>query len=237
MAATQVQLKPNVFLTLDDVKEWLGLTSQMCTANPGLENKLARLLNSVTDMAERHLNGPIKTRSIPAEFHDGDSSNTIMPDYWPVREIASIYVDFNRQFSQPTLIQKTNYILRGAPDPTFPNQVRGSDIVLRDDNETSIVGRIFTGSTVGSIKMAYTAGWGADQNEIPADLTQAILMGIEYYYRKQDSKDIGVKSKTVNGQSITFVQGLPLEVMSILNMYVDYTLGRNNRPQTNTFTL
>lgn len=237
MTAIKVELKPNVFLSLDDVKEWLGITPQMCTASPGLENKLARLLNSVTDMAERHINGPIKTRSMPAEFHDGDSSNTIIPDYWPVREVNEIYVDFNRTFTAPTLIPKSNYILRGAPDPTFPNQVRGSDIVLRDDNDNSIVGRIFTGSVVGSIKMSYTAGWGADQSEIPGDITQAILMGIEYYYRKQDSKDIGVKSKSVNGQSITFVQGLPQEVKDILDTYVDYTLGRNNRPQTNTFTL
>ena len=237
MAATQVQLKPNVFLSLDDVKDWLGITQAMVDKDSTLDNRLARLLNSMTDMAERHIHGPIKTRSIPAEFHDGDSSNTIIPDFWPVRDVGSIYVDFNRAFTAPTLVEKSNYILRGAPDPTFPNQVRGSDIVLRDDNDTSIVGRIFTGSTVGSIKIAYTAGWGADQTEIPADLINAILLGVEYYYRKRDSKDLGVKSKSVNGQSISFTQGLPKEVTDILDTYTDYTLGRNNRPQTNTFTL
>ncbi len=237
MALTTITAKSNVFLTLEDVRDWLKIPADATTKDPNINNRLQRIINQVTDMAERYVQGPIKTREIPEEFHDGDSSNTIVPDFYPVRTITAIHVDFNRAFTTPTLIDPSNYILRGAPDSTFPSQVRGTDIVLRDDNSNSIIGRIFTGSTAGSIKLQYTAGWGADQSELPGDLVSAILMGIEFYYMLRESRDLNVKGKSVNGQSISRVQGLPKEVTDILDTYVDHTFGRNNMMQKNTFVL
>lgn len=237
MPPTTVTLKDNVFLTMDDVQDWLGLSTEACEKDGGrLMRKLTRIMNSITDMAERYVEGPIKTRTY-TEFRDGDSSNTIIPQYYPIREVVEIRVDFNRAFPDTSIVPAGNWIIRGPADPTFPQQMRGTDIVLRDDNDTSIVGRIFTGSTVGSIKLTYTAGWGRDQTEIPSDMIMAMLMAVEYYYRLEDSKDLNVRSKSVNGQSISRIQGLPKEVTDILDTYVDYTLGFNNRPQTNTFTL
>ena len=236
MGLTTVVLKDNVFLTLDDVKDWLKIPAGAADKDPNIDNRLARFMNQVTDMAERYIQGPIKTRTY-TEFRDGDSSNTIVPQFYPIREVQSVYVDFNRAFTAPTLVQPGQYILRGPADQSFPQKMRGTDIVLRDDNDTSIVGRIFTGSTCGSIKLTYTAGWGADQAEIPSDITSAILMGIEFYYMLREGRDLSTKTKAVNGQSTTRIQGLPKEVTDILDTYIDYTLGWNNRPQTNTFTL
>lgn len=237
MALTQVNLKQNVFLTLEDAKDWLKIPVGACDKDPGLDNRISRMLNQVTDMAERYIEGPIKTRTY-VEFRDGDSSNTIVPEFYPIRDVTEIRVDFNRAFPDTTIVQKGEYIIRGPADQSFPNQIRGTDIVLRDDNDTSIVGRIFTGSTVGSIKLTYTAGWGQNQDDIPADLISAVLMGIEYYYFKRENRSLGVKAKSVNEQSITYDNSaLPKEVTDILDSYVDKTFGFNNRPQTNTFTL
>lgn len=236
MALTKVQLKDNVFLTLEDVKDWLKISDDACVKDTGLENRVMRMMNSAADMCERYVGGPIKSRQY-VEFRDGDSSNTLVLDYYPIREVSDLRVDFNRAFTDPTIVKAGEYIIRGTPDPSFPGKIRGTDLVLRDDNDTSIVGRIFTGSTVGSIKITYTAGWGANQDEIPSDLVNAVLMTIEFYYMLRETRDMNTKSKSVNGQTTSRVQGLPKEVTDILDSYVDYTLGRNNRPQTNTFTL
>jgi uncharacterized phiE125 gp8 family phage protein len=230
MSVTTIALKSNVFLTVDDVKDWLKIP----LANTDHDNRLARLLNMVTDMAEKYCDGPLKTRSF-TEFKDGDASNTIVPDYYPVREVSEIRIDFNRAFGSNTVVQPSNYILRGTDD--LATGFKGTDIVLRDDNNTSIVGRIFTGSVAGSIELTYTAGWGNDQSDIPGDLQQAVMMGVEYFYITRENRELNIKSKTNNNQGYSREIGLPKEVLDILDSYKDYTLGRNNLPQKNTFVL
>lgn len=231
MAAETVALKDNVFLTLDDIKDWLRIP----LTNIEHDNRLRRLLNMVTDMAERHIQGPIKTREF-TETRDGDASNTIVPDYFPVKSIEEIRIDYNRSFSDATIIQPDQYVLRKLESIQSVG-VQGTDIVVRDDGNTAIVGRIFIGSVVGAIQIKYTAGWGETVEEIPYDLQQAILLGVEYFYILRENRELNIRSKTNNQQGYSRSQGLPREVTDLLDPYVDHTLGRNNLPQKNTFTV
>lgn len=231
MALTEVQLKPNVFLSVEDAKDWCKIPTTNTDAQ--LTNRIARLLNMATDQVEKYIDGPVKIREI-VEFKDGDSSNVLVPDHYPVREVVDLRLDFNRGFSDATIITSENYVLRGYSD--FDGRIRGEDIVLRDDNNVSLVGRIFTGSTVGAVRLKYKAGWGNDQNDIPADLVQAVLIAVDYFYRARDNSDIGISSKNNNNQGYSRSAGLPKEVTEILDQYKDFTLGRNNVPQRNTFT-
>lgn len=232
MAITQVKLKDTCFVTVEDARDWCKVPE--ANKDDNLNNRITRMINMATDMCERYIDGPIKIREI-TEYKDGDSSNVIVPDQYPCREVTDLRVDFNRGFSDSTRIQKENYILRGTQD--LDGRIKGTDIVLRDDNNTSVVGRIFTGSVAGAIKLSYKAGWGLDQNDIPYDLVQAVLMTVEYFYRLRDNSELNIKSKTNNNQGYTKDSGLPQEVTDILDSYKDYTLGRNNTPQKNTFTL
>ncbi len=237
MAVTNITLKASTFLTLDDVKSHLRIP----LANTEYDNKVKRLINMATDMAEKYIDGPIKNRTI-VETRDGDSSDTMVPDYYPIRSITEIRIDYNRGFDSVTVIDATNYVLRGTPslDQTLGVGIKGSDVVIRDDNNTSIVGRIFTGSVVGAIRLTYVAGYGADINTIPYDLQQAVLMAIEYFYILAENRELNVKQK-VNGaggqQSYQRESGLPKEVEQMLDRYVDYGFGRNNKPQRNTFVI
>lgn len=229
MAATPVKLKENVFLTVDDAKDWCKIPE----VNKDHDNRIARLLNQATDMCEKYIDGPIKIRLI-TEFKDGDSSNVIVPDFYPTREIVDLRMDYNRGFGDETIITSDNYILRGYAD--FDGRVKGTDVVLRDDSGVSLMGRIMSGSVMGALKMTYKVGYGESQDDIPADLIQAVLITVDYFYRARDNSDIGITNKTNNNQGYTRTAGLPVEVTDILDQYKDLTLGRNNSPQKNTFT-
>jgi hypothetical protein len=232
MAVTTVTLKSNTWVTLDDAKDHLKIP----LSNTDHDNRIVRFINTVTDMAEKYLNGPMKDRTF-VEYKDGDASNTIVPDMYPLRSITELKIDANRTFDATSLIPSTAYVLRGVPDPLHSSGIRGESLVIRDDNNTSIIGRLFTGSVNGSIKLTYVAGWGANFAEIPADLTQAILMGVEYFYMLRENRDLGVKSKETNNQTYQRELGLPIEVTTILDTYIDYTLGATNVPQKNTFSI
>jgi hypothetical protein len=227
MPVPDVALKSNVFLDLDTVKDWLKIP----LTNTDHDIRVKRLMNMVTDMCEKYVDGPMKVRTY-IEERDGDSSNTIVPDHYPIRSVTEIKVDMNREFGPTTIIPATNYVLRGTDDAVGK---LGSDIVLHDDNSTSIIGRIFTGSVAGSIRVTYTAGWGNDVTDMPSDLTQAVLMGIEYYYLVRENRELNLKSKNNQNQGYTRQIGLPEEVTEILDTYKDYGFGHANTPQKNTF--
>lgn len=231
MSVTSVALKSNVFLALDDVKDWLKIKLD----NTEHDNRVARLLNMATDLCERYVGGPIKNRAFE-EQRDGDSSNTIVPDHWPVRSVEEIRIDYNRIFGDETVINASAYILRG-PTSFHSVGIDGTDVVIRDDNQVSVVGRIFMGSVVGSVKIKYTAGWGATQADIPYDLQQAILLTAEYYYILRENRELGVKAKGNTGQQYSRETGLPKEVEQLLDAYKDYSFGHGNRPQKNTVAI
>lgn len=232
MAAPKQDLKSNTFFTVDEVKEHLRIPLD----NPDHDNKVVRLINMATQLAERYIDGPILTREL-AEVRDGDASNTIIPDHWPVRSISEIRIDYNGDFSAPTtIIPPENFLIRGASDLEIG--IRGTDVVVRNDGNLSIIGRLFIGSVVGSIQVKYRAGWGDTASDLPEDMKYAVLMAIEYFYILRENRELNVKSKaSFQGQSYTREFGLPQEVKDMLDPYMDTSLGRGNRPQKNTFTI
>lgn len=246
MALTTVVLKPYAIMTLEDAKDWLKIKP----SNTDNDNTLTRMINTATDMIERYIEGPVLNRKYK-EQNDGNSSNVVLCDHWPIRSIDEIKIDFNRDFSDPTALTADNYMLRGPSELTgFDTstaigdllvEVRGSDIVLRDDNNTAILGRIFSGSVIGSIQVVYTAGWGATQNDLPADLLQAAFMLIEFYYQLRESRDLGFKMKKNTAdqqyQRGDFADGIPPEITAILDQFKDYSFGHTDVPGRNTFVL
>lgn len=238
-----MQLKPFTFLTLEEVKDWLKIKP----ADTSADLTLTRIINTATSMVEKYIDGPVLTREF-IEERDGNSSDVVVPTYFPVRSVEEIRIDFNRGFGDSTKLDPTVYVLRGNPtlnqaSASNPSvEIHGSDIILRDDNNTALLGRIFSGSVVQSIKLTYTAGWGDSADTLPDDLVQATLMLVEYLYIIRENRDLGILMRTSNGQMYRRDKGkgiatLPDEVTLLLDKYVDYSLGIADVPQKNTFTL
>lgn len=208
----------------------------------GLENRkiIERLINTACDKVEKILQTVVVAKDFE-ETMDGNNSNVILPSKWPIQSITEIKIDYNRNFSDATVINPVNYFNRGYADkrqlPTDTSiRIVGNDVVLRDDGKDSIVGKIFSGSVLGSIKIKYKAGWALDNSDIPWDLRQATTLLVEYYYFQRSNRDLNITSKGVRGESFTKIKdGIPDTIMEMLEPYCDISLPLFEKSQTNVF--
>jgi len=201
-----------------------------------LRRNLERFMNVASAKAESIIETNILQRQF-AEILDGNDSNFIVPSHWPILSVQKLFIDFNRIFGPGTEIDPLNFILIGTPDHRDPvNRVIGSHIALRDDDKITIVGRVFAGSILGSIKLEYTAGWGIDSDDVPPDLRFSVTQLVEYYFFQKENRDLSVLSKGVRGESYTrLTDGIPLEIVEGLEIFKNYSFGFHNQSQTNVF--
>lgn len=249
--AKNLKLSPYAYISLDEMKEYLKTDSSVTK----YDNMITRFINAACARVEKYIDGPVLSRQF-AETLDGNASNIIVPQHYPIQSIDDIRIDFNRAFTDATKLEPVNYVLHGMPtlnafvnNPANPFlSIKGTDIVLRDDNNTAILGRIFSGSIVASIELKYTAGWGRTPEDIPADIMQATMMLAQYMYTVWDQNLLGIKSRESMGQAFTrAVSGtgsspdansdIPVEVRGLLDQYRDLGFGSSNVPQHNIFQL
>lgn len=240
----QLSLAPYAYLSLEETKDWLKIGRT--AADTTQDTTLTRLINAACERVESFIDGPVLTRSF-VEYADGNNSNVVVPTYSPVKTVESVHLDFNREFGSTTEIDGENIVLRGFPSmkqiqgSTVSVAVNGTDIILRDDSNVSILGRIMTGSTVQSLRMIYTAGLGATASELPNDILLATLMLVDFLFVQKENRDLGIRSKgTFGGQSYTRADidedsGMPKEIVAMLEKYKDYALPSIAQPQRNTF--
>lgn len=199
------------------------------------------IINGACDKVEAIIKGPVLTREFTEE-HDGSDANVIKPHHWPVRKITGLKIDYNRAFGATSDLQPGQYFIRGGADvkqvkSSSPEiAIIGNDVVLRDDNENFILGRIFSGSVLGSIQMKYKAGWGETVDDLPGDILLATRQLAEFWYMQRENRDIGVQSKGVKGESYTRLKdGIPEQIYEMLEQYEDVSLGTRPVPQRNYF--
>lgn len=235
-----LELKDSSYLTVEEMKDWLNIQE----ANTTKDNKLTRLINVACDQVRQYIDRPVLTQEF-VEWVDGNSSNVIVPTRSPVVEIVEVKIDFNRAFDAVTALQADNYVLRGLPSfkqitsgDDINLVIDGTDIVLRDDNNSAVIGRIFSGSVIQSVQLKYKAGYGETADDLPSDLVHATLMLVEYLYIISENRELNIRSKgTFNGQNYSRDTGMPKEISEILDNYKDFSLPAVAQPQRNTFKI
>lgn len=236
-------LNSRAYLTLNETKEWLNIK----LTDTSKDNQIIRHINTACARVEQFIEAPVLNTEY-VEYSDGNNSNVIMPTKYPLVDIVEIKIDFNRAFDGADPLDAHNYVIRGIPPetqallPTMTNgqiAILGSDIVLRDDSNVAILGRIFAGSVIQSIKLTYKAGRGETADDLPEDLRTATLMLAEYLYILKENRELGVSSKGVMGQSYSKkevgISGMPMEVEAMLQEYRDYAFPPVSMPQRNHF--
>lgn len=242
-------LKANAYITLEEAGNWLkiklpklGIPTPTAETDTALIAALELLINAACQKVETYIRTNVLAKEF-VEYNDGDNSNTLSPKRWPLLEIVELNIDTNRIFIDDTKVDEVNYFLRGATDSRQDSgdlvlRVIGQDIVIRDDNEKFILGRIFMGSTLGSVKLTYKAGWALTADDVPSDIKIATLQIIEFYYYQRDNRDIGIASKSVKGESYQKNRDeLPEQIFSTLDPYQDVSIGDHVQPQRNTFSV
>lgn len=200
--------------------------------------RLERLMNLACDRIESILESNVLAKTFQEDI-DGNDSNVLIPSRWPILEVDEIFIDYNRNFTAESILEKINYILRGGADSrqdVSANDLRivGNSIYLRSDDNDNIIGRIFSGSEAGAIRIKYKSGWSRSIEDTPFDLRQAAVLMVEFYEYKRASRDLGIKSKGVKGESYSRVQdGVPEAVSELLEPYKQYSFGLFERHQNN----
>lgn len=228
-----ITLTDRSYLTLEEVKSWLAVP----TSNSTKDDQITRHINTACARVETYIQSPVLSRTFVEHF-DGNNSNVIVPSQYPVVSVEELKINLSGDFSTSDPLNTEAYALRGIPSLALEDGVIGLDVVLRDTSSVDIIGRIVPASSIQSIQLTYTAGRG-DIDTIPDDLKTATLMLVEYLYMIRENRDLGIFSKSVNGQSYsrrgeTTSSGMPLEIEAMLNSYMDMALPSVAVPQRNT---
>lgn len=184
-------------VTLADTKAFLKITAS--TEDTILET----LVNAVSVLVSNYLGRKLVSAAF-TEYYDGDGSDTLVLNQFPVTALSSINDDPTRTFAGSTEV------------------VIARDTIL--DGNAGIV-RVWNGKPAfiygrSNIKVTYTAGYTAGSN-VPADLMLAVKLTIEQIYKNRyAAQRFGVKTETIADRTISFdYEAFPSEAVQILDHY------------------
>lgn len=185
-------LQANALITLQEAKDHLGITGS------SYDDRLEDLINGASDFSDRYTNNNIVEDTYTDVLYDGNNSDFLLIPVTPLTAVASLYIDGSRIFDASSLVDTDDYDIR--------DQV---GIVLFD-------GRKFTHGK-HTVKVTYTAGYST----VPETIKLAVKLWVEYYFRLTDSKNLGLKSYSQQGDNYSRDPGLPKEIMELLDPFVN----------------
>lgn len=148
------------------------------------------MIDSVSDWVNKYCRRHFIAQDY-TEYYDGDGSQTLYLDHYPVNSVTALYLDSEGDFGSGTEVSSSDYRL------------------------SSEMGRVWLESTFlpyypQSVKVVYSAGY-ADVASIPDDLKLAVLDDIKWRFRRWQNNQEGISSITIEGISenlVTDTQGL-----------------------------
>jgi hypothetical protein len=170
----------SVICTIDDVKNFAGITST--NSDVVLQMLLADSLQAIGSFCNRNF-----VSQPYVEYRDGNDATKILTANYPLTAVASVMVD-------GVLIPQQT-----APGLNGWFYIPGSRRIV-------LVGYKFSRGDRNVI-LTYTAGFGDAGNVAPwpADLQMALIMYIVTRYKERER--LGVGSKSLAGESVTFTDG------------------------------
>lgn len=137
-------------ITKEDVKNFLGIAAAETSDDGIISSTIDRAL------AETELYcGRIFAEAVYTEYHDGDGSDSVLVDNFPIVSIASLHDDPDREYNADDLIDTDDYVF-------YANK-----------GKIKLDGSVFS-SGIKNIKIVYTAGYGGSI-AYPNDLKQAMI--------------------------------------------------------------
>lgn len=184
----------NALITVAEFKSYIGQS----TGSTSNESRYEDLINQASIRFNTITRRKLKGRSI-TEYRDGDSSQELYTNEWPIESVStniSIWVDIDRNYTTDTKVDSTNIIIYSTK----------GQIKLKNDS--------FSAGDQ-SVKMTYTAGYST----VPEDLKYACKEYCRLMWKREASNQIGIKSQSVEGGTVTYEQDMPWSVRRILDYY------------------
>jgi hypothetical protein len=181
--------------TLDNLKEWLGLTGAQDDA------LLARMITAYSQYIKTFLAREVLSANY-VEVRDGKPTGIMSFANYPVTAVASVTIN-------------------GQSIPASPDNATMQFGYGFDAEQIWLVGYGFSpwccygvGRSRRNVRLAYTAGFAT----VPADIEQALIETIGLRYREKDR--IGYQSKSLAGETISFtMKDFSASAQTVLNSY------------------
>lgn len=181
----------NSLTTLDNVRDYIGMTGSNSIVDDLLEDLIVR----VTELFEKYCGlSQFKSQSY-TDYLDGSGSQRLFLDQRPIISIELLAADYDWTWGTDSTYAATDF------------RVIDDHIVLKD--ETFPEG-------IGNIKVTFTAGYA----EIPNDLKQACIMEVARLYKRKDTIDVISKSYDAGGSVTKYIDGILPEVKNTLKRYI-----------------
>lgn len=193
-------LAANALCTIAQCKLYLDIAS----GDTSQDARLEQLINVSSSMVENYLDRKLIWQQY-VELHDGRVNDRLLLKEWPAQKPSEIRSDTLWSFDNTTIMPPENYEI---------------------DQETTVVlkGYYFPRGN-RNIKVTYYAGYaspvfGGSGFPLPGELNQACIMLVAWQYQLRADRRLGIASKGKQGESITYVKGLPAEIALMLDMHV-----------------
>lgn len=182
-----------------DVKQQLGLENDS-TKDAFLANLILRAQKLLEKYCGRKFDSATYT-----EFYDGDGTDELLLNQYPIVSVTSLHDDLGRTFDSLTLISTSDYVIY---------KERGK--IKLTSSEPSQSGRVFARGAQ-NVKVIYVAGY----DPVPEDLQDAALQQIEHMFNR--AKTGGFTSRSMGGISETYdPEPIPETVKRSLRHYRKY---------------
>jgi len=156
----------NALATLDEVKDFYGMTGSKQTDDDLIED----LINRITQLFQTYCGVASFKATNYTEYLDGEGSKYIFPKNAPIISVSNLWDDTDWAWASDSLIASTDYRV-----------IDNKYIVYKDS-------LFATGDQ--NIKLSYRAGYEA----IPLDLKQACIQEVTIRYKHRRDIDILTKS-------------------------------------------
>lgn len=184
-------LNPNALTDLARTKEELDIP----TANTDFDDQIIQYINAVSDVIEKSTNRSFHSATYTHRF-TGRGINWLVAKQFPITSITDVWVSQIYDFGTP--LAATEYT---SQDDVF-------FVRLGEDN-------LWPGGSPLAIRITYVAGF----TTIPDGLQQAAIEWIRLIYLSQGDRRIGRTSKSKQGETLSFVDDMPIMVRSLITPY------------------
>lgn len=210
-------LAANALVTLALAKAHLDIPVGVATFDTRIEG----YIDAASGMIESYLQRKLLFQGHD-ERHDGRSSDRVQLLEWPVKTVTSVNDDPSWLFGATSLLGSDEFTVDG-----------GGSVVLR--------ARRFTRGNA-NVRFVYTAGYQnpnaalvAGVPTLPAAISHACLVLVEWLDSLRNDRRVGVVSKGKQGESISFTNdGMPPQVVVMLEPYRRMEFGNLSAPTGNS---
>lgn len=193
-----VTIDTNAWTTLAYVREHLHIG----ISETYFDDQLSNLINRSLAILEAYIGHGIKSRTI-TEYYDGDGTNKLVLNKWPLISVTSIHVDSERVFGSDYLMDTDDYYVDTEHGIVEVFQETGS-------------GPVSFECGVKNVKVVYVAGYAT----IPADLVHIANEHVALLFRRSATE--GTTSQSLGGKSEIYDESsMPRWLMHRLAPYKD----------------